>query len=82
MATTNLFASARAAAVAHGGEGDGKPGEGVVRTAARTSLYCGFGLMGLLLWVARPLIALYIGEFQLHLCCHLYELSISCIGVG
>lgn len=62
VATTNLFASARAAAAANGGGGNGKPGEGVVRTAARTSLYCGFGLMGLLLWVARPLIALYIGE--------------------
>lgn len=64
VATTNLFASARAAAAASGGksDGEGRPGEGVVRTAARTALYCGFGLMGLLLWVARPLIALYIGE--------------------
>ena len=63
VATTNLFASARAAAAANGkSDAEGRPGEGVVRTAARTALYCGFGLMGLLLWVARPLIALYIGE--------------------
>ena len=60
VATTNLFASARAAAV-NGNDGEGKPGEGVVRTAARTSLYCGIGLMFFLLKVARPLIALYIG---------------------
>lgn len=60
VATTNLFASARAAAV-NESDGEGKPGEGVVRTAARTSLYCGIGLMFFLLKVARPLIALYIG---------------------
>ena len=42
---------------------DELPGEGVVRTAARTSLYSGIGLMLLLLAVARPLIALYIGEW-------------------
>lgn len=65
VATTNLFASARAAAAANGNDVEGRPGEGVVRTAARTSLYCGFGLLGLLLWVARPLIALYIGESSL-----------------
>lgn len=40
---------------------DELPGEGVVRTAAKTSLYSGIGLMFLLLAVARPLIALYIG---------------------
>ncbi|KAL3826275.1 hypothetical protein ACHAXA_004593 [Cyclostephanos tholiformis] len=40
---------------------DELPGEGVVRTAARTSLYSGIGLMIFLLAVARPLIALYIG---------------------
>ena len=41
VATTNLFASARAAAAASSStsDGEGKPGEGVVRTAARTSLY-------------------------------------------
>lgn len=42
---------------------DELPGEGVVRTAAKTSLYSGIGLMLLLLAVARPLIALYIGEW-------------------
>ena len=66
VATTNLYASAVAGANARHGDGaeeEGRPGEGVVRTAARTALYCGVGLMGLLLGVARPLIALYIGEF-------------------
>lgn len=42
-----------------------KPGEGVVRTAAKTSLYSGIGLMVFLLAVARPLIALYIGEWYI-----------------
>lgn len=37
------------------------PGESVVRTAAKTSLYSGILLMLLLLALARPLIALYIG---------------------
>ena len=48
VATTNLFASARATAAASSSknDGEGKPGEGVVRTAARTSLYwyVGFAL--------------------------------------
>lgn len=64
VATTNLYASA----LAKGGDTkknrDGiseLPGEGVVRTAAKTSLISGIGLMFLLLAVARPLIALYIG---------------------
>lgn len=69
VATTNLYASALAKGAVddtiknkankHGVEE--KPGEGVVRTAARTSLYSGIGLMLFLLAVARPLIALYIG---------------------
>jgi Na+-driven multidrug efflux pump len=46
-----------------------KPGEGVVRTAAKTSLYSGIGLMVFLLAVARPLIALYIGEWYIRLYC-------------
>ena len=71
VATTNLYASALALENA-GNRGNAgkknksgneeKPGEGVVRTAARTSLYSGIGLMVFLLAVARPLIALYIGE--------------------
>mmetsp|Transcript_5948 Transcript_5948/g.12195 ORF Transcript_5948/g.12195 Transcript_5948/m.12195 type:complete len:578 (+) Transcript_5948:109-1842(+) len=67
VATTNLYASAlaRGAAtdkVVTNREGNvQKPGEGVVRTAAKTSLYSGIGLMLFLLGVARPLIALYIG---------------------
>lgn len=62
--SANLYASA----LAKGGDTkknrDGiseLPGEGVVRTAAKTSLISGIGLMFLLLAVARPLIALYIG---------------------
>ena len=65
VATTNLYASA----LARGGSekknklgNDELPGEGVVRTAAKTSLYSGIGLMFFLLAVARPLIALYIGK--------------------
>ena len=66
VATTNLYASALARGESEKRNKDGndeKPGEGVVRTAAKTSLYSGIGLMALLLAVARPLIALYIGEF-------------------
>lgn len=68
VATTNLYASALAK-----GQSEKKnrvgvdelPGEGVVRTAAKTSLYSGIGLMIFLLMVARPLIALYIGKLSL-----------------
>jgi hypothetical protein len=66
VATTNLYASALARGVSEKKNRvglDELPGEGVVRTAAKTSLISGFGLMILLLAVARPLIALYIGEF-------------------
>ncbi|EED86938.1 hypothetical protein THAPSDRAFT_264387, partial [Thalassiosira pseudonana CCMP1335] len=38
-------------------------------TAAKTSLYSGIGLMVFLLAVARPLIALYIGEWYIRLYC-------------
>ncbi|KAL7536866.1 hypothetical protein ACHAWF_005587 [Thalassiosira exigua] len=64
VATTNLFASALARGVSekkNRAGADERPGEGVVRTAARTSLYCGIGVMAFLLVCAKPLIALYIG---------------------
>ena len=69
VATTNLYASALAKGavddtVKNKSNKSGieeKLGEGVVRTAAKTSLYSGIGLMFFLLAVARPLIALYIG---------------------
>ena len=66
VATTNLYASALARGETNNHKNnktgvEEKPGEGVVRTAAKTSLYCGIGLMLFLLAVARPLIALYIG---------------------
>lgn len=67
VATTNLYASALARGRSEKKNRvgiDELPGEGVVRTAAKTSLISGFGLMILLLAVARPLIALYIGEFR------------------
>ena len=57
VASTNLYASARAQA---GGESSPKA-ESVVRTAARVSLYSGLGLMAFLLLFCRPLLALYIG---------------------
>jgi Na+-driven multidrug efflux pump len=56
VATTNLYASARAQA----GE-DSDRAESVVRTASRVSLYCGLGLTAFLFAFARPLLALYIG---------------------
>eukprot|EP00986_Skeletonema_menzelii_P004482 scaffold1527_cov145-Skeletonema_menzelii.AAC.16 len=69
VATTNLYASALAKGAIDNTTNksnksgvEEKPGEGVVRTAAKTSLYSGIGLMFFLLAVARPLIALYIGE--------------------
>mmetsp|Transcript_17745 Transcript_17745/g.29959 ORF Transcript_17745/g.29959 Transcript_17745/m.29959 type:complete len:568 (-) Transcript_17745:126-1829(-) len=68
VATTNLYASALAKGAVENTKNksnksgvEEKPGEGVVRTAAKTSLYSGIGLMLFLLAVARPLIALYIG---------------------
>ena len=67
VATTNLYASALAASATATRRGMNRlgneelPGESVVRTAAKTSLYSGILLMLLLLAVARPLIALYIG---------------------
>lgn len=70
VATTNLYASALAKGAVDATQTkninksgiEEKAGEGVVRTAARTSLFSGIGLMFFLLAVARPLIALYIGE--------------------
>lgn len=70
VATTNLYASALAKGAVDVTQTkninksgiEEKAGEGVVRTAARTSLFSGIGLMFFLLAVARPLIALYIGE--------------------
>jgi len=64
VATTNLYASALARGDSEKNKlgNDELPGEGVVRTAAKTSLYSGIGLMFFLLAVARPLIALYIGK--------------------
>jgi Na+-driven multidrug efflux pump len=56
VATTNLYASARAQA----GE-DSLKAESVVRTSARIALRSGVGLMIFLLAVCRPLLALYIG---------------------
>eukprot|EP00584_Thalassiosira_punctigera_P016440 CAMPEP_0172547928 /NCGR_PEP_ID=MMETSP1067-20121228/17349_1 /TAXON_ID=265564 ORGANISM="Thalassiosira punctigera, Strain Tpunct2005C2" /NCGR_SAMPLE_ID=MMETSP1067 /ASSEMBLY_ACC=CAM_ASM_000444 /LENGTH=571 /DNA_ID=CAMNT_0013335089 /DNA_START=27 /DNA_END=1742 /DNA_ORIENTATION=- len=64
VATTNLYANAKAKGISekkNRAGADELPGEGVVRTAAKTSLFSGLGLMALLLAVARPLIALYIG---------------------
>lgn len=60
VATTNLYASARAQS-----GGDSPKAESVVRTASRVALYCGVGLMLLLFACARPLLALYIGT-KLH----------------
>lgn len=56
VATTNLYASARAQA----GE-DSPKAESVVRTSARIAFRSGVGLMIFLLAVCRPLLALYIG---------------------
>ena len=56
VATTNLYATARAQA----GE-DSDRAESVVRTASRVALYCGLGLTVFLFAFARPLLALYIG---------------------
>mmetsp|Transcript_2497 Transcript_2497/g.5292 ORF Transcript_2497/g.5292 Transcript_2497/m.5292 type:complete len:578 (+) Transcript_2497:119-1852(+) len=64
VATTNLYASAVARSVSEKKNKEGVdelPGEGVVRTAAKSALYSGIGLTVFLLAVARPLIALYIG---------------------
>jgi len=57
VATTNLYSSARA----QFGEESSKA-EGVVRTASKVSLICGFGVLVLLLTSSRALLSLYIGE--------------------
>lgn len=64
VATTNLYASARAQA----GE-DSPKAESVVRTASRVALRSGLGLMIFLLVVCRPLLALYVGTLCLCPCC-------------
>mmetsp|Transcript_19885 Transcript_19885/g.24546 ORF Transcript_19885/g.24546 Transcript_19885/m.24546 type:complete len:531 (+) Transcript_19885:95-1687(+) len=51
VATTNLYASAV----------EVEDAEGVVRTASRVSLLCGFMVMATVLAFCRPLLALYIG---------------------
>eukprot|EP00592_Proboscia_alata_P028671 CAMPEP_0194445334 /NCGR_PEP_ID=MMETSP0176-20130528/127799_1 /TAXON_ID=216777 /ORGANISM="Proboscia alata, Strain PI-D3" /LENGTH=738 /DNA_ID=CAMNT_0039271875 /DNA_START=9 /DNA_END=2225 /DNA_ORIENTATION=+ len=64
VATTNLYANAIAVGKQNGGKdggGDSKPGEGVVRTAARISLLCGIGMMALLLKYGRALLSIYLG---------------------
>ena len=56
VATTNLYSSARASA------DHSEAAESVVRTAARTSLQCGIGIMLFLMLTCRPLMKLYIGD--------------------
>ena len=60
VATTNLFASAMAR-----NEDENKrklAGDGVVRTAMKISIICGFSIMTLLLTKGQSLLKLYIGE--------------------
>jgi Na+-driven multidrug efflux pump len=59
VATTNLYSSSRAQ---HGEQSDKT--ESVVRTASRVALFSGIGLLLFLLAFARPLLSLYIGEFE------------------
>lgn len=61
VATTNLFASAMAR---HAGDEDKmkRAGDAVVRTAMKISIFCGFGIMTLLLTQGQSLLKLYIGE--------------------
>jgi hypothetical protein len=60
VATTNLYASARAAS----GDESSAKSEAVVRTASRVAVISGLGLMALLLTCSRPLLSLYIGTFR------------------
>ncbi|KAL7579324.1 hypothetical protein ACA910_014002 [Epithemia clementina (nom. ined.)] len=73
VATTNLYSSARASStnlmprkVSSDQGGEQGPvnlaAESVVRTAARVSLQCGFGIMIFLLVLCKPLLRLYIGS--------------------
>lgn len=59
-ATTNLYASSLAR-----NTGDEKrsklASDAVVRTAAKISLFCGFGIMSLLFWKGEFLLSLYVG---------------------
>jgi len=59
VASTNLYSSARAQYGPHAPKT-----ESVVRTAARVSIISGLVVMGLLLAFARPLLGLYIGEYE------------------
>ena len=59
VAATNIYSTARA----QQGEQSDKA-ESVVRTASRVALRSGIGLLLFLLAFARPLLSLYIGEFD------------------
>lgn len=72
VATTNLYASARAQA----GE-DSPKAESVVRTASRVALRSGLGLMIFLLAVCRPLLALYVGTLYVCPCCENFRKAFS-----
>mmetsp|Transcript_46975 Transcript_46975/g.69562 ORF Transcript_46975/g.69562 Transcript_46975/m.69562 type:complete len:590 (-) Transcript_46975:171-1940(-) len=61
VATTNLYASALASNKCQTEEEGRKAGDGVARTAAKVSLICGFGIMGVLFRVGKPLLRLYVG---------------------
>ena len=64
MATTNLYSSARAAAVTTESN-SAQPyerAESVVRTSAQVAVNCGIGLMIFMLLFTRPLLQLYIGH--------------------
>ena len=60
VATTNLYATARAKSGEQSNEA-----EAVVRTASRVAARCGIGIMLFLLAFARPLLGLYVGTLFL-----------------
>jgi Na+-driven multidrug efflux pump len=67
VATTNLYSSARAAAIATTAESSKNANpyeraESVVRTSAQVAVNCGIGLMIFMLLFTRPLLQLYIGQ--------------------
>jgi len=62
VATTNLYASAMAASQTDDEQARKAAGDPVARTAVKNSLFCGFGLMALLLATNRRLLSLYVGE--------------------
>ena len=61
VATTNLYASALAVN-SKDPEASKSAGDAVVRTAVKSSLFCGFGLLTLLLSASRKLLSIYIGS--------------------